>query len=237
MSKARGFFITATDTGVGKTVVAAALIRAMNGLGIRTGGMKPVETGCMKDGDVLIPSDGTMLKSVAHMNENLNIITPVTFKSPLAPLAATEIEGKEVSLDGIMKSFRILSEAYDALVVEGIGGLLAPVSKDYFVADMARSMDLPVIVVARPSLGTINHTLLTIHYARIIGLDVAGYLVNYASEPENDLAEETNPHILQTVTDVAYLGSFPFLSDFEEDTLNRAAAESLDMDHIGKYLA
>jgi len=232
----KGFFVTGTDTGVGKTVVAAAVARVLKSAGIRTAVMKPVETGCRREGDVLVPSDGLFLKSVAGMDENVSVVTPSVFECPLAPLAASEIEGRDVVLDDIFRAYGILKGRYDAVVMEGIGGLHVPVKKDYFVADLALDTGLPLIIVARPSLGTINHTLLTIHYARARGLRMAGIIINYSDEPEGDLAEETSERTIREVTDVPIIGIFPHLRYIDEETLYSMAARCLDMDRLLKLL-
>ncbi len=167
---AKGFFVTGTDTGVGKTIITAALIKTSNLLGFRACGMKPIETGCLREGDILIPSDGMLIKTIAHMEETVNHISPCCFEKPLAPLPASEIEGTPVDFEKIRKAYAELSQKYDVVIVEGIGGLLVPIRKDYFVLDLARDFGLPVIVVSRPGLGTINHTMLSVNYAIKEGL-------------------------------------------------------------------
>jgi dethiobiotin synthetase len=219
----KGYFITSTDTGAGKTFIASALIRSLNASGLRTCGMKPIESGCRRQGDTLIPSDGLSLKQAAHMDEPLGLITPYCFESPLAPLPASEIEGVNIDIDVIKKAFYSLSGAYDSIIVEGVGGLLVPIKKDFFVADMARELGLPLLVVARPGLGTINHTLLTVNYALKAGLEVAGIIFNYSSRPENSLAEKTNPGILKETCPVPFLGAFPYLTNLDEEIFQNTA--------------
>jgi dethiobiotin synthetase len=233
---AKGFFITGTDTGVGKTVIAAALIKAVTILGYKTCGMKPIETGCLKEGDVLIPSDGMFIKTIAHMEENARNITPICYENPLAPLPASEIEGIPVDLEKLRNTFTALSNKYDAMIVEGLGGLLVPVTRDYFVLDLARDFGLPLIVVSRPGLGTINHTMLTVNYAIKEGLSVAGIIMNYSLPPECTPSEETNPETLSTISPVPLIGIFPYLQEFENSTLERAALKYLDLKILKKYL-
>ena len=246
---AKGFFITGTDTGVGKTIISAALIKAVHMLGLKACGMKPIETGCSKqkfkvkhsklnvqDGD-LTPHDGTFLKKISGVNASLDLITPVRFENPLAPLTASEIEGRTVDLGMIKKAYQKLSLEYDAMIVEGIGGLLVPIRKKYFVLDLASDLRLPVVVVARPGLGTINHTMLTVNCALKAGLTVAGIIINYVRPPEGTPAEVTNPDIIRQLSSVPLLGVFPFLKDFESATIGKAAADSLNKELIKKYLA
>ena len=167
----KGIFITGTDTGVGKTIVSAAIIRALIKKGIKVGAMKPMETGCAKTEDRLLPSDGMFLKEMAEMNDSIDLITPIRYEHPLAPMVAAELENRPVNLDSAFRAYNTLSERYELMVVEGAGGLLVPITKlkiqslklkTYFFSDLIKDLGLPVIVVVRPTLGTINHTLLTI---------------------------------------------------------------------------
>ncbi|MEW6584132.1 MAG: dethiobiotin synthase [Nitrospirota bacterium] len=244
----KGFFVTGTDTGVGKTVVTGALILSLKLLGIRACGMKPIETGCHKteggrrkaegrnEEDILSPSDGMFLREIAQTEESLDLITPVRFENPLAPMAATEIEGKAVDLGEIKRAFDVLSAKYDAVIVEGIGGLLVPIGKDYFVLNLAKTLGLPLIVVAKPGLGTLNHTMLTVNYAVKEGLNVAGIIINYHRPSEDTIAEETNPKILRRISPVPVIGVFPYLRDFETGTIEKAIVRNLDLEIIRRYM-
>jgi dethiobiotin synthetase len=198
--------------------------------------MKPIETGCLREGDILVPSDGIFIKTVAHMEENIGHITPCCYESPLAPLPASRREGRPVDLDKIQKVFKALAKNYDIVIVEGIGGLLVPVRRDYFVLDLARDFGLPVVVVARPDLGTINHTMLTVNYAVREGLDVAGIIINYSRPPESTIAEITNPEILREISPVPVIGIFPYLRDFEDSTVQKAVVKNLNIEILKKYL-
>ncbi|MEW6419767.1 MAG: dethiobiotin synthase [Nitrospirota bacterium] len=245
---AKGFFITGTDTGVGKTVIVSALVKSIGLLGYSVCGMKPIETGCIrakskeqrakskvKDRS-LIPSDGMFLKEMAGMDDSMDLVTPITFENPLAPMVASEIEGIPVDIDKIQKAYKKLSKNYDVVIVEGIGGLLVPIKKDYFVLDLARDFGLPLIVVSRPGLGTLNHTMLTVNYAINEGLDVAGIIINYSRPPEYSLAEETNIEVISKISPIPVIGSFHYLQNFENSTIKKAAVKNLDLEIIKKYL-
>ena len=232
----KGFFVTGTDTGVGKTIIALALIRALEMSGLRAGAMKPIESGCGREGEVLIPFDGMALKQGAHMDEPITLITPCCFESPLAPYPASEIEMKKVSIPAIKSAFSRLSLNYEAMVVEGIGGLLVPIKKNYAIIDLAADLDLPLIVVTKPGLGTINHTLLTVNYALREGLSVAGVIINYSMPPENSLAEKTNAQLLEKICPVPVLGIFPHLKIISEETVENTTRQYLDLRPLQKYL-
>jgi len=248
---ARGFFITGTDTGVGKTIITAALIRAISLLGIRVCGMKPIETGCRKSGvrvhppeaeefkvkdRGLIPADGMFLKKMAGMNESIDLVTPICLENPLAPLPASEIENIPVDIGKIKSAYADLSKKYEVIMVEGIGGLLVPLKRDCFVLDLARDFGLPVIVVSRPGLGTINHTMLTVNYAIKEGLTVAGIIINFSQPSDGSRAEETNSAVLRQISTVPILGIFPYLEEIESNSIEKAAVKSLDIEKIRTWL-
>jgi dethiobiotin synthetase len=243
---AKGFFITGTDTGVGKTVITAALIKAVGLLGLKACSMKPIETGCKtavssqqsavsSKKRTLIPSDGMFLKKMAGIDDSIDLITPIRFENPLAPITASEIEGREIDLDKIHIAYSELSRKYDVIIVEGIGGLLVPIKRDYFVLDLARDFGLPIIVVSRPGLGTLNHTLLTVNYAIKEGLDVAGIIINYSQPPEGTLAENTNPEVIKQISPVPLIGIFPYLEDLSSNTIEKAGVKNLDLEILKKY--
>ena len=232
----KGFFVTGTDTGVGKTVIAAALIKAAGLLGVKACGMKPVETGCAREGHVMVPSDGMFLKEIAHMDETVSHITPCCFEHELAPMVSAEMEGITVDLNKIRGAFDKLGRTYQAIIVGGVGGLLVPIKKDYFVLDLAKEMSLPLIVVARPGLGTINHTLLTVNYALKEGLEVAGIIINHTYQSEDGMAEETNPKAIEQLSPGPLIGIFPYLDNMSDEAFEKTVFKNLNMEIIRKYL-
>lgn len=233
----KGFFITGTDTGVGKTVVSAAIIRLLRSIGIAAAAMKPVETGCKSEGGSLLPEDAIFLKRIAGMDEAADIVAPYRYKSPLAPLAAAETDATPLpDLDVIKKLFEYLSGKYEAVVVEGAGGLMVPLTERYYMLDLAAELGLPLIVVSRPGLGMINHSLLTIKCALNAGLDVGGLVINYSSLPENSLAEKTNPELVQRLSPVPLMGIFPYLAEINEEAIDAAVQNCLDAEILKRNL-
>lgn len=222
-----GFFVTGTDTGVGKTVISAALIKTFQAKGINACGMKPVETGCKRINGTLIPSDGTFLKQIARMDDPIERITPFCFETPAAPSVASEIEKRDIDIRLIKERFQELQKKYQTAIVEGAGGLLVPLKRDYFVIDLVRELALPIIVVSRPSLGTINHTLLTVNYALKEGIKVAGIIINFSNRPENTAAEKTNPAVIRKLSPVPVIGTFPYLENLEDDAIEKAALTNI----------
>ena len=226
--KAKGFFVTGTDTGVGKTVITVALLRLMKTSGLNACGMKPIETGCVRRHEELLPSDGEFIKTAGQLEEPLATISPCRFEHPLAPLAASRIEGIPVDLQEIQGTYARLSSQYNAVIVEGVGGLLVPVTENYSVLDLARDFALPLIVVARTGLGTLNHTMLTVSCAVKEGLTVAGIIMNESCPPGHTIAERTNEEILAKISPVPLYGVFPYLEKLNGDTIEQAAEKHLN---------
>ncbi len=205
----RGFFITGTDTGVGKTVVAAALAIVLRESGRDVGVFKPVASGCVRRREGLVSEDAEFLAKAAEAPETLEEISPVRFEEPLAPTVAAARAGVETDLEPMWEAWRRLRDAHEILLVEGIGGILCPVTRAMSVADLAKEFRLPLLVVARSTLGTINHTALAIEAARARGLAVAGVVVNRYNHESPDLAEMTSPDEIQRVTGARVLGLGP----------------------------
>ena len=203
----RGLFVTGTDTGVGKTLVASALAAWCRRQGIDVGVMKPIATGERRT----IASDARRLAQAAEVSDPWPLINPVCYRDPLAPAVAAQRAHRPVRLAAVVRAFRELSRRHDVMIVEGIGGLLVPLSRRTTVGEMIRLLDLPLLIVARRRLGTLNHTLLTVEHARRAGLAVAGVALNAADPPAADpgarLAERTNPDALRACLPVPLVGN------------------------------
>lgn len=206
----KGIFITGTDTGVGKTLLAASLAAFLRDRGYRVGVMKPVETGCPESDGTLIPQDALRLKEAAGCAEPIETICPYSFAEPLAPSIAAERSNRKIDVDLLLSTYGEISAKYDVTLVEGAGGLMASLLPSYTYADFARVLKLPVLVVAANKLGVINHLLLTLEHASCRGLKVLGYVLNRISN-ETSLAAETNREVLFGLTGVPCLGELPFI--------------------------
>lgn len=203
----RGIFITGTDTGVGKTVVAAEIAAGLRAKGIDVGVMKPVATG-----DTDISQDALLLKEASASVDPLELINPFCLKEPLAPMVAARLEKRKIDIEKIKTAYRRLSERHDFLIVEGVGGALVPIAKDYFVTDLISDLALPVIVVARAGLGTINHTLLTVNSLKDKGIEIIGMIFNDIADGKiKDKSIETNPGVCSKISGLPVLGVFPKL--------------------------
>jgi dethiobiotin synthetase len=209
-SMGQGIFITGTDTGVGKTFVAASLATYLRERGYRVGVMKPVETGCPERKGVLVPEDASRLKEASGCAEPIEKICPYRFSEPLAPSIAAERAQQKIDVDRLLTIYGEISAEHDITIVEGAGGLMVPLLPSYTFAEFARVLKLPLIVVAANKLGVINHLLLTLEHASCKGLGVLGYLLNRVSD-EASLAAETNREVLFGLTGAHCLGELPFI--------------------------
>ncbi len=197
-----GLFITGTDTGVGKTFVGTGIARALVAAGVDVGAMKPAETGCRMQRRKLIPRDAMDLLMSSRAGDALDLVNPYRFRAPVAPLVAAETDGRTIDMGRIMAAFRKLRARHDFLIVEGAGGIMVPLTRRKSYLDLAGAMGLPVLVIARPDLGTINHTVLTVMALRSRNIAVSGIVVNSARKPLQGLAVRTNPDILERITGI-----------------------------------
>ena len=201
-------FITGTDTGVGKTRVAAMLVRALRAAGVDAVGFKPICCGGREDAELLAAASGGAVA--------LNDVNPVWLRPPVAPYAAAMIEGRMVDLALVCEKFAQLRVAHAAVIVEGAGGWLVPVTRDFSMADLAAEFALPVLVVAANRLGAINHTLLTVAAIRASRLRCAGVILNQVQPPaEDDAAAVTNAGVLEELLAVLPGGAVPLIGEIE----------------------
>jgi dethiobiotin synthetase len=177
-----GLFVTGTDTEVGKTIVASAIAATLAARGERVAVFKPTVTGL--DEATGAPPDHELLKASAHSTQELDEVSPYRFGPPLSPHLAAELAGTRIEPPRLRAAATRAAAGADVLIVEGVGGLLVPLTYDYLVRDFARDLDLPVLIVARPGLGTVNHTLLTLESARAAGLEVVAVVfTNWPDDP------------------------------------------------------
>lgn len=201
------YFVTATDTGVGKTYVLSLILKSLIAKGIKPSVMKPVETGCRRDGERLIPEDALTLAKIVGLEAKLEEVCPFRFELPLAPYVAARLEGRTVSLESIKE---IASRFDEPLFVEGAGGLMVPILKDFFMIDLIKYLDLEVIFVAPLRLGTINQTLLSIEAMERRDIKIKGIILNDTEGIETP-ASKTNPSVL------AELQRYPILAIVSKD--------------------
>ena len=198
----QNYFITGTDTGVGKTHVTAALLAEFRRRGFPAAGFKPIA--CGADGR----NDARTYRQLMGNQVPLDILNPVYLRHPLAPSIAAKLEGRRIDVRQIAAFYYVLAADFSPVLVEGAGGLLVPIKRNYLVADLARQLELPVIIVARLGLGTLNHTLLTVRQAQALKLKIAGVILNDTTG-RRGLAERTNLKAIAELTGVPLLGVMP----------------------------
>jgi len=204
----RGLFVTATGTGVGKTVVAASILAALRARGDLALPFKPVVTGTHEPVDRDWPPDDVLLAAAAGVPAQ--DVTAARFGPPVSPHLAAELAGAPLDPALLRGAFDARAAEADSVIVEGVGGLLVPLTRDYLVRDLAVDFGLPLVVAASPGLGTINHTLLTLESARAAGLRVAGVVMTPWPEQPSAMEQDNRATIAQRgEVDVAALPRLP----------------------------
>jgi dethiobiotin synthetase len=202
----RGIFFTGTDTGVGKTLVTAAVVRLLRRQGRRFRVCKPVATGAAIVVGRWLCMDSVALAAAAE--DDPGRVTPYVFREPASPPVAARAEDKSLQLADLERAVREASADTEAVLVEGVGGLLCPLTERETVADLIGALNLPTVIVARRSLGTLNHTLLTVEVAQARGLKLAGVVVNEVTAPAS-LAEQLNVEELTKRLSIPVLAVVP----------------------------
>ena len=211
-----GVFVTGTSTEVGKTVVAAVLARTLAAEGKRVAVFKPAVTGLEEEGE----TDHALLRRASGSDQSDEQIAPYRYGPPASPHLTATLAGEQIDPERLRQTAQAAAENADVLVCEGVGGLLVPLTPTYLVRDLAADLGYPLVVVAGPSLGTINHTLLTVESARAVGLDVAAVVLNpWPARPSE--IEQSNRETIAALAgvhvqplphlDLADLGSWPRL--------------------------
>ena len=207
-------FVTGTDTGVGKTVVCAALILALRQRGLRAGYLKPLCSGCQLTGEGLLSPDVAFVRATCGLTDPLDLISPIRLEAPLSPLAAAEIQGVSIDTGVLDDVFQKMSQRHDVVIVEGVGGLLVPVTPQSTVADLAADWGFPALVVARPSLGTINHTLLTLGHLASREIDCLGFVF---CGPGQDESSDRNAELIARFSGLPFLGAVGEVKGLDTD--------------------
>ncbi len=207
----KAYFITGTDTGVGKTSITAGLAGSMRKMGIDVGVMKPIATGYpqklgFKSIDVAKLVEATSIKDPA------SLINPVFLPIPTSPYDATKLLESSVDMPLIFEQFKKLLSMHEILLVEGIGGIMTPITKNFFVADIIKGMGIETIIVTRATIGTLNHTVMTCKMCKDYGIKIRGLVINNFDE-KGTPAEKNAPATLYELTNVPILGTIPFIKD------------------------
>ena len=215
----RGWFITGTDTGVGKTLVSAAFIHLLREKGARVVGMKPVASGCRNTENGLRNDDAEMLVAAANVDADYGDINPYAFEPAISPHLAAHDVGTKIELENVFNHFEILKQQSDAIVVEGVGGWMAPLGHVITNEHLAKTLGLPVMVVVGLRLGCINHALLTVRAIEAAGIVLGGWVAN-TIDPDIERIEETDINLCKRWA-APMLGQVPYTERCDFKAISR----------------
>jgi len=204
-----GLFVTATGTEVGKTVASCAIAAALKRDGHTVGVCKPFASGCRRERDDLVNDDAEALAHFADCRLPLNTINPVRFRKPLAPAVAAEMEGRPIDFEAIARALNEIDPGHDVTLIEGVGGIMVPLTADRTVLDFMAELDFPVVVVTDAKLGTLNHTAMTCELIRRRDIRLAGIVVNRYDPESPDESVASNPMWLARQNRTKLLATLP----------------------------
>jgi dethiobiotin synthetase len=208
-------FVTGTDTGVGKTIITAGLAAVLQSLGYTVGVYKPIQAGCSSGNKGAIYSED--LEFVVNVDANIFTKCSYLLKTPAAPLVSAPIDNMVVDLNVIVRDYKTLADQCDFVIVEGAGGISVPLNPGYTIKDLIKILNLPALIVARPHLGTINHSILTVEYARRYDIDITGIIISGYPRGTTCPAIKSAPQVIANFTKSEILGVIPYIKDISVD--------------------
>lgn len=214
MLSLKAYFVTGTDTGVGKTTITAGLAGCIRNLGINVGIMKPIATG-LAEKKGYKSKDVAILSEAAGTNEPEDLVNPVFLPALASPYDASKLLNMPIDMPLIFTKFKKLISTHDVVLVEGIGGIMTPITKKFFVVDMIKAMAVEVIIVTRASLGTLNHTVMTCKMCKDNDIKIKGLIINNFDE-KGTMAEKNTPTTIYELTGINILGTIPFIKNFND---------------------
>lgn len=228
-------FITGTDTGVGKTVITAGIAGVLQSLGFSVGVFKPIQAG-------LDPANPLCLSSMDlnfAVSVDSNIFTKCSYilKTPAAPAVSARIDGVEIDFNYIIRDYKFLCEQCDVVLVEGAGGISVPLTPEKTVKDLILALGLPALLVARPHLGTINHSILSVEYAKKYNIDLLGIVISGYPSGTQDVAIKTAPQMIEAYAKTEILGIVPEINgltdkDPQAETLIEAIIKTINLEKV-----
>jgi dethiobiotin synthetase len=225
----KSYFITGTDTDVGKTIVTAGLAAAIQKKGVDIGIMKPFAAGTAQSVGFK-SKDTELLANAAKVNDPEDLVNPQFFNIPASPYTDAQNLGVDVDVQLVMNSFKQLSKIHDMMLVEGMGGIMTPILRNYFVTNLIREMNLDVILITRSRIGTINHTLMTCKMCVDNGIRIKGIIINnfdIDGYPPTELKRD-----MEKLTTFPVLGIIPRLDNFEIDLLRNTIEKEIDIESL-----
>ena len=227
----KSLFITGTDTDVGKTYVTAGLAVTLRKMGVDAGVMKPYAAGTpQKKG--FKSEDVEILSNAAQVSDPENLMNPQFFKMAASPYTASKSLKVKVNVNSVLSSFKKLSKSHSMLLVEGMGGIMTPILKNYFVTDLIKEMKIPAVIVTRTKVGTVNHTIMTCQMCKKYKIPIKGIIIN--NFDSDGYQVKTLKRDLQALTDVPILGTIPYIENFSDDSLYKTFKKNVDMNSLLK---
>jgi len=224
----KGYFVTGTDTGVGKTAITAGIAGSLRNLGVNVGVMKPIATGYQQKTGYK-SSDVTILAEAAGIKDPEDLINPVFLPIPTSPYDASKLLSVPIDMPLILTKFKKLLSLHDVILIEGIGGIMTPITKNFFVADMIKAMAIETIIVTRATLGTLNHTVMTCKMCKDYDIKVKGLVINNFDE-KGSPAEKSAPTTLYELTGINIIGIIPFIKDLNQiDKMIEMVSKKIDV--------
>lgn len=219
-----GFFITGTGTEIGKTVVTAVLSFGLKRIGKTCLPVKAIGAGGINAEGRTVSEDAVLYQQIAQINESLTMLNPFCLQHPSSPHFAAETENTDIPIPQIIDHINLQSKQYDIILVEGVGGWLVPLRKDYWIREFSQQLGFPLIIVSANVLGAINHTLLTIESVRGSGQTLAGVIFTYPNQGERSDIQYNNIQTIEEYGNVTVLGEIPYL---EKEILSGSQSEKL----------
>ncbi|MHA7733942.1 dethiobiotin synthase [Nitrosopumilus sp. S6] len=226
----KSIFVSGTDTDVGKTYITAGLAVALRKMNVDVGVMKPFAAGtAQKKG--YKSEDVEILARAAQTSDPENLVNPQFFPIPASPYTAWKNLKTKPKVSTILSSFKKLSKLHEMILVEGMGGIMTPILKDYYITNLIKEMKIPTVIVTRSKVGTINHTIMTIEMCQKYKIPVKGIIINDFDDgyPVKNLKRD-----LESLTRVKVLGSVPFIKDMSDSSLNRIFKKNIDLKSLLK---
>lgn len=223
----KGIFITATDTDAGKTFITAGILYLLRKNGFNASYFKAALSGAEKANGELVPGDTDFVCKVSGLSEDYNLLTPFVYETAVSPHLASKLEGNPIYLDRVLENYNKIKEKYDFIVAEGSGGIICPLNwsdNKVLLEDLIKSLNMSTILVTKATLGTINHTVLTVRYMESIGIDIKGIIVNLFND--NDPCHLDNIKMIKELTGKEILAVINEKNtDFKEDKINFLKSE------------
>jgi len=220
----KGIFITGTDTGVGKTIIAGCLAKSLMDLSFKVAVYKPVESGCATKND----SDLCVIQKISGLTDN-ELFSSYSFKAKSSPHLAAEIEEVKMDMSLIKQKYSQLIKDYDYVLVEGAGGLIVPILRDYTIINLIKDLNIPAIIVARSGLGTINHTSLTVELLKQNDITLLGAVFNFY---KGSFLEEDNKKVIGVLNNISILGCLPYYNKLDKIKIQNEFKKNINLKEI-----